>query len=411
VKVLRQDSAARRQRLPDGIALSVRDATRWYPARKRWQPPRALRWLPTSPVGGRGFEDDELDDELAEFVEDGPTQADRGLRELSFDVPMGGGLALVGPDDIAKDSLIRILAGFVPPTTGQVLVRGRIAPLLTFYLTKFMRSSGREALFEIARFMGWPHALVRQRFDQIAEFARLNELSGLPPELYTSVLTRRLVLSTALHVDAGLYLVGWRFSRDDTDFAEHCFELLMQRRREGAAVVYVGDLEEGERLCDQAMWFEDGRVRSSGPIADVRQALVDGPVELEASLVAEEPVELGAAGGLLEFVLAGATTDLDVTLGLSVVGADRVTQEIWQREPFPVKRSQTYRVAVGLPAGSLPRGRSEVALVGRVDENETRELAAFVVVSDRETDGRLPANLGPGFELPEVEWNVRHVGA
>jgi ABC-type polysaccharide/polyol phosphate transport system ATPase subunit len=403
--------ASARAALEDGIALSVQQVSRWYPARRRWRPPRLLRWLPTSPVGGRGFDEDDLDDDIADYVEEGPSHSERGLREVSFDLPMGGGLALAGPDDIAKDALIRVLAGFVPPTSGRVLVRGRTSPLLTFYLTKFMRSSGREALFEIARFMGWPKALVRQRFEEIMKFARLNELSGLPPEVYTTVLTRRLVLSTALHVDAGLYLVGWRFSRDDTEFAEYCFDLLLARRREGAAVVYIGDLEEGARICDEAMWFEDGRVVRSGSMADVRRTVGESTAELEATLVAEEPVELEAGGGVIEFILAGATASFDLRLGLAIVASDRAERELWQPESFAAKRGETYRLTVGLPAGTLQQGRYEALLVGQVaGEQRRRELTAFSVTGVHERDVEPASPVAPGFEVQEVEWNVRRVG-
>ena len=180
-----------------------------------------------------GDDEDDDDDDEVEFL-----GGQRTLDAISFEVRAGEGIGLLGPNQDAWQVLLQVLMGSVPPTTGRVVVRGRVAPLLVNDLMRYTAKEwGKDAVFLAARFLNWPRPLLRERWDEIVEFARLDELDGKTVAQSRKRTTSRLLLSSALHMDANVYLIDHTLGAFPA-FAMHCLELVEQRQREGAAVVH-----------------------------------------------------------------------------------------------------------------------------------------------------------------------------
>src|SRR6185312_3748921 len=199
--------------------------------------PRWLkRVLPKSGLAGKGAnvpDADDADNPDDEMLDTG-WEENAALDEISFELRSGEGLGILGIGD-ARSTLLRILIGALPPTTGRIVVRGRIAPLLVRDLTRYARQEvGEDAIYLVARFMRWPKSLLRDRMDEIREFARLEELEHLATRKRDRVATLRLLLSAALHLDASVYALDGGIG-DDPDFGVRVYDVVEQRKAEGAA--------------------------------------------------------------------------------------------------------------------------------------------------------------------------------
>ena len=252
-------------RLQEGVLLSVEGISKAAPKPPAQPPQWMARFLPGVQWSAKGrdseedFEDDDLDDE-AEARRAGV------LKEVSFQLSSGEGLGLVGDTD-ATQTVMVLLAGLYPPSTGRVAIRGRIAPLFRFSQLNFSGGTGKSSLQVISRFMHWPSDFLRKQWDEIVDFAHLDEIDELgfvPRSIeYEEARTKRLFLSSVMHLDASVYLVFKAFAGTDTAMAERCSDVLEQRQREGCAIVQNGKApEQVARFCREAILFDGGsRVR------------------------------------------------------------------------------------------------------------------------------------------------------
>src|SRR5262249_22826993 len=153
---------------------------------------------------------------------------------------------------------------------GRIVVRGRVAPLLRSDIIRYTgKHWGENAVFLAARFLDWPRGLLRERWDEIVEFAQLHELSGQGGAgKYRQNTTTRLLFSAALHMDASVYILDHGIDYDP-EFALRCFDLIEQRQRDGAAVVHGAQkmIADVSRLCGEVLWLEkDGTIIRGRPV-------------------------------------------------------------------------------------------------------------------------------------------------
>jgi ABC-type polysaccharide/polyol phosphate transport system ATPase subunit len=420
--------------LPGDVVLSVRGLSRAASKPEPEVPPWLKRVLPKSGLAGKGargpdFDDaDSPDDEFGAELEIEEREA---LHELSFDLRAGEGLGVLGGDSGARTALMRILLGALPPTTGQILVRGRIAPVLRRELVRFCRVEvGRDAVMVVARMLHWPRQLIRSRWQEIEEFAAVEELRQTSTRKREVAETARLLLATALHIDGAVYLFD-NITKDDPEFAVRCLEAIEQRKREGAAVIQAAQrmVEDVARLCEHVIWFEDGRIAHAGRPIDV--AVASETTKKEQVHELAMPVAASLEGGAESVVVGGDGSTIELELhvlrkGLEVGFALRLVDDLGREALFEQpERMQTeaygiYQLRIWMPPGCLFDGAYRATLLGEIgvtgsEPGPARELASFeVVVTDQERAGD---DIEPTFELlaqpdnddappDEVEWSV-----
>ncbi|HZO61953.1 MAG TPA: hypothetical protein VFB35_03130 [Gaiellaceae bacterium] len=384
--------------LPPGVLLSVQDVSRIAVPQIPEIPKWLSRILPKSGIAGQttlanDFDDEDDEDALDE--EDENDDYERlSLNAISFDVRAGEGVGIVGPDQNARRVLLQILFGGIPPTSGRVLVRGRVAPLLRSDILRYVgKEWGEDAVGLVARFLHWPRALLRERHDQIVEFARLDELSAAGGGKYRQNVTARLLFSAALHMDASVYVLDHGIDADP-DFALRCFELIEQRQREGAAVVHGAQkmIEDVSRLCGEVIWLEkDGTVFRGRPV-DVAVAVAKLHPEKVHPLSAPILATLGDGEstahmpGSIEIELHVLRKDIEFSFTLELTDEAGRSIELEQPDRFQAEAPGLYRLRVWVPAGHVPdaaytaRLTAAMGVVGS-ELGEPRELLAFEAVA------------------------------
>ena len=195
------------------------------------------------------------------------------LKNVSFRLEKGEGLAVVGPNGAGKSTLLGLVAGLATPDTGTVTVNGRIAALLELGSGFHPDLTGTENVRVNASLMGLGRRRTAEIFDQITEFAGIGDFIGEPLRTYSTGMIMRLAFSVAIHIDPEILLIDEVLAVGDQAFQAKCFERIHRFRRAGKTLLCVshaaGMVQE---LCDRAIWLDHGELMVSGRIHDVIKA-------------------------------------------------------------------------------------------------------------------------------------------
>ena len=192
------------------------------------------------------------------------------LKEVSFDVPFGSTLGIIGSNGSGKSTLLKCLAGILSPDKGSVQINGRISALLELGAGFHLDLSGRENVYLNGAILGLSKREVTERFDDIVEFAGLGKFIDTPVKNYSSGMIVRLGFAVAANVEPEILLIDEVLSVGDQSFQLRCIERIEKFRQEGKTMVFVShSLAQVQQLCENAIWIEKGEVRGQGRAMDV----------------------------------------------------------------------------------------------------------------------------------------------
>jgi ABC-type polysaccharide/polyol phosphate transport system ATPase subunit len=183
------------------------------------------------------------------------------LRDVSFSVEAGETVGILGRNGAGKTTMLRMLAGVSRPSEGRVVVRGRVAPLLSVGVGFHQEMSGRENVFVNGLLLGLTRQQVAQRFDEIVEFAELSSFIDTPVKFYSSGQYLRLGFAVAVHVDPDVLLVDEVLAVGDLAFQLKCFERMRKLQASGTTILLVSHSVHAIRLlCPRALLFREGHL-------------------------------------------------------------------------------------------------------------------------------------------------------
>jgi ABC-type polysaccharide/polyol phosphate transport system ATPase subunit len=212
------------------------------------------------------------------------------LNDVSFDVAPGRTYGIIGRNGSGKSTMLKLVAGITRPTSGTVTVNGRISALIELGAGFHPEISGRENVFINGIMLGLTKREIARRFDEIVEFAELEDFIDAPVKTYSSGMYMRLGFAVAIHVDPDVLLVDEVLAVGDEGFTHKCLDKFSDFRRRGKTVLLVThSLGLVERFCDEALWLDGGKVRTTGDPRRVVGAYITA-VEKgeEAQLAAED---------------------------------------------------------------------------------------------------------------------------
>jgi ABC-type polysaccharide/polyol phosphate transport system ATPase subunit len=184
------------------------------------------------------------------------------LKGVSFDVPHGMVLGIVGVNGAGKSTLMRTVAGILPPTSGRVEVEGRVSTLLALGVGFNKKLTGRENVILGGLAAGLTKDRLQEKYDEIVEFAELEEFMDMPMQTYSSGMYGRLAFSVAVNMDPDILLIDEALSVGDARFKRKSFEKMRELCGEDRTILLVSHaLGSIEELCDQALWIHKGELR------------------------------------------------------------------------------------------------------------------------------------------------------
>ena len=187
------------------------------------------------------------------------------VRDVSFEVPHGQVLGIIGANGAGKSTMMRAMAGILPPSEGEVVVNGRISVLLALGVGFNGQLSGRDNVVLGSMAAGLTRKQVYERFDQIVEWAELEDVIDLPMKAYSSGMYGRLAFAVSTHLDPDVLLVDEALSTGDAHFRRKSYEKMQEIVGQARTIVIVshgiGAIKE---MCDTVIWMHKGEVVKQG---------------------------------------------------------------------------------------------------------------------------------------------------
>jgi ABC-type polysaccharide/polyol phosphate transport system ATPase subunit len=273
------------------------------------------------------------------------------LRDVSFDVPQGAGLGIIGRNGAGKTTLLKLISRVTWPTSGKVRVAGHVVSLIELGAGFHPELTGRENVYLGAGLFGLTRAAIDRQFDKIVEFADVSRLIDTPMKRYSSGLYARLGFSVAIHSNPDIVLVDEVLSVGDASFRRRALEALRQLIADGKTVLFIShDMWNVRRLCNHILWMENGQVRAYGAAGEIAERYMN-EVNLEA--LANHATALQShRGGTGEVRYTGVELyDVqDRPTGLIAPGDTLIVRASYRAE-HPVKRPSFQLAVVDVDTG------------------------------------------------------------
>jgi ABC-type polysaccharide/polyol phosphate transport system ATPase subunit len=204
------------------------------------------------------------------------------LRDVSFEVPEGAGLGIIGRNGAGKTTLLKLISRVTWPTSGKVRVAGHVVSLIELGAGFHPELTGRENVYLGAGLFGLTRKQIDRQFDAIVQFADVERLIDTPMKRYSSGLYARLGFSVAIHSNPDIVLVDEVLSVGDASFRRRALEALRGLIASGKTVLFIShDMWNVRRLCSRILWMEDGQVRAYGDAGEIAEQYMN-EVNLQA---------------------------------------------------------------------------------------------------------------------------------
>lgn len=192
------------------------------------------------------------------------------LKDVSFEVQRGEVMGIIGRNGAGKSTLLKLLSRITEPTSGQAVLRGRVASLLEVGTGFHPDLTGRENVFLNGAILGMKRAEIAARFDAIVEFAEIAQFIDTPVKRYSSGMYMRLAFAVAAHLDPEILIIDEVLAVGDASFQKKCLGKMEEVALGGRTVLFVShNMAAVQTLCTSAVLLDGGFVSCSGPTAEV----------------------------------------------------------------------------------------------------------------------------------------------
>jgi ABC-type polysaccharide/polyol phosphate transport system ATPase subunit len=195
------------------------------------------------------------------------------LKNVSFQIPAGENVAIVGTNGAGKSTLLGLVAGLTDPDTGSVAVSGHVTALLELGSGFHPDLTGVENVFLNASLLGLNREQVRECFDLIVDFSGIGEFIDEPIRTYSTGMILRLAFAVAVNVNPDILLVDEVIAVGDQAFQQKCFDKISEFKYNGKTLICVShSIPIVQQLCTRALWLDHGELVMDGDIQTVLQA-------------------------------------------------------------------------------------------------------------------------------------------
>ena len=231
-----------------------------------------------------------------------PDETFQALRGVSFTVPKGCTYGVIGRNGSGKSTLLKCVAGITKPTEGHVKVDGRISALIELGAGFHPEISGRENIFINGIMLGLTRKEIQRRFDEIVEFAEMQDFIDAPVKTYSSGMYMRLGFAVSVHVDPEVLLVDEVLAVGDQGFTHKCLDKFSEFRRRNKSILLVThSLDLVEKFCDEAHWLDKGVTKGEGdPKRVVAAYIINVEDSEENELAKAESARVAASAQAVE---------------------------------------------------------------------------------------------------------------
>ncbi|MDQ0244812.1 ABC-type polysaccharide/polyol phosphate transport system ATPase subunit [Bacillus fengqiuensis] len=187
------------------------------------------------------------------------------LKGVSFKIEKGQVFGMVGLNGAGKSTLLKIIAGVLKPTVGSAKINGTIAPLIELGAGFDMELTARENVFLNGAVLGYSEKLLKEKFNEIIDFAELHDFVDVPLKNFSSGMVARLAFSVATLVEPDILILDEILSVGDHHFKEKSGKRIKKMMENGVTVIFVShSIDEVRNLCDRVLWLDRGKLKMLG---------------------------------------------------------------------------------------------------------------------------------------------------
>ncbi|MDO9085544.1 MAG: ABC transporter ATP-binding protein [Anaerolineaceae bacterium] len=237
--------------LPENIAVVLEDATvRYRIPRERY---RTFKEFAIRRVQGKVHFDELL-----------------ALDKVNLQIQKGEVFGLIGANGAGKTTLLRLVARVMRPTSGRIVVYGRVAPLLAMGAGFHPELTGRENVYLNGALLGYTRHEIEELFDEIVDFAELRDFIDAPLRTYSSGMMARLGFSVATAKIPDILILDEVLSVGDIAFQEKSGKRIKQFQEHGATTLYVShSMKSIEGMCNRVAWVDHGKIKMVGDTKEI----------------------------------------------------------------------------------------------------------------------------------------------
>ena len=189
------------------------------------------------------------------------------LRDVDYKVKRGEVVGFIGSNGAGKSTMLKVVAGVMKPTKGQVKVYGNICPMIELGAGFDMQLTARENIYLNGAVLGYSKELIDSKFDDIVEFSELRDFLDVPVQNFSSGMIARLAFSVATIVEPEVLIVDEILSVGDIAFQAKSEEKMLSMINGGTTVLYVShSIEAIKKICNRVIWIEQGTIKKIGGV-------------------------------------------------------------------------------------------------------------------------------------------------
>jgi len=367
------------------------------------------------------------------------------LRDVSFDVPRGSAVGVIGRNGAGKTTLLKILSRVTSPTLGRAELHGRVGSLLEVGTGFHPELSGRENVLLSGAILGMRRAEITRQFDAIVEFADIGQFLDTPIKRYSSGMKVRLGFAVAAFLEPEILFIDEVLAVGDAEFQKKCLGKMSEIGQAGRTIVFVShSMPAILRLCDRAILLDHGHVVTDGATHDVVRTYLESDLGRTGERRWADPSEApGDDVGRLKSIRVvpahgGRSDEVDITEPLDIEveywsdapgslrpsvnlhflngeGVSLFVTNDWNDRSWWERRrpSGVVRSVCRIPGNFLAEGRVTVtAAVSTYNPTIVHavewDAVAFQVVDRSEGEGvrGVFVNDWPGVVRPMLDWHV-----
>lgn len=192
------------------------------------------------------------------------------LKDVNLEVKKGEAWGLIGNNGSGKSTLLKLICGILKPYKGTVEVHGKIAPLIELGAGFDRELTARENIYLNGALLGHKKAFMQEHFDEIIEFAELQDFVDVPIKNFSSGMSARLGFAVATIVKPEILIVDEVLAVGDRAFQAKCKKRMEEMLSGGTTLLFVShSINQVKELCQKAIWLDKGVVKASGNAEDV----------------------------------------------------------------------------------------------------------------------------------------------
>jgi len=201
------------------------------------------------------------------FVKQKTLERMHALKDVSFEIEKGETVGIIGKNGAGKSTLLKLIAGVSSPTSGLLKVRGKVAPLIELGAGFHFELTGRENIFLNGVILGMKESYIKEKFNEIVQFADIAEFVDTPIKYYSSGMYMRLAFAVAVFTNPEILLVDEILAVGDEGFQKKCMEKMEEFKKQGVTIIYVShSMNAVKDFCNRVIYLEQGKVKFDGEV-------------------------------------------------------------------------------------------------------------------------------------------------